>query len=144
MKKTTQVSFLLLRIAMGWYFFYAGVSKIFDPQWSAAGYLGGAKTFAPLYSWFASPANIGWVNILNEWGLALIGLALVLGIFVRYASFAGIILMILYYFPSLDFPYAGSHAYIVDNHIIFISVFLLFIATQAGNYFGIDGYLKKR
>jgi len=144
MGKTTRTSFFLLRLAFGWYFLYAGVSKILNPEWSAAGYLGAAKTFAPMYAWFASPANIGWINILNEWGLALIGVSLILGIWVRYASFAGIIMMLLYYFPVLSFPYAGAHAYIIDDHLIFALVFLLFIAARAGNYFGIDGYLSKR
>ncbi len=143
MGKTTRIYFFLLRLALGWYFLYAGVSKILNPEWSAAGYLGSAKTLAPLYIWFASPANIGWINIVNEWGLALIGLLLILGLWVRYASIVGIAFMILYYFPALSFPYAGEHAYLIDNHVIFLLVFLLFIVARAGNYFGLDGYLKK-
>lgn len=130
---------LLLRLAMGWIFFYAGVSKIINPDWSAAGYLGNAKSFQSLFSWFASPENIGWVNILNEWGLTLVGVALILGIFVKWASIAGIVLMALYYLPILDFPKVGANAYLIDDHIVYILVFLLFIKTEAGKYMGLDG-----
>lgn len=138
-----KVSILFLRLAMGWLFLYAGVSKILNPEWTAAGYLKGAKTFAGLFQWFASSQNIGWVNFLNEWGLALIGGALILGLFVKWASFAGIVLMLLYYFPILKFPHAGANYFIVDDHVIFILIFILFIGAKAGQHWGIDGMFNK-
>lgn len=140
--KIMKNALLALRLAMGWYFAYAGLSKIISPAWSAAGFLKGAQTLNPLYTWFASPANIGWVNFLNEWGLLLVGLALIFGFGVRYASMAGILLMALYYFPTLNFPMAGDHAYIIDDHIVFIIIFWLFISTNAGMYKGLDGRKK--
>lgn len=139
----TKVSILLLRLAMGWLFLYAGVSKILNPEWTAAGYLKGAKTFPALFHWFASSQNIGWVDFLNEWGLALIGGVLILGLFVKWASFAGIVLMLLYYFPVLKFPYAGANFFIIDDHIIFILIFVLFIGAKAGQHLGIDGLFNK-
>ncbi|MEK6222718.1 MAG: hypothetical protein N2D54_10780, partial [Chloroflexota bacterium] len=30
---------LTMRVAMGWIFFQAGIDKILDPEWTAAGYL---------------------------------------------------------------------------------------------------------
>lgn len=99
----------LLRVALGALFFYAGIVKVLNPNWSAVGYLNNAKTFPDLYHWFASAGNIGWVNLLNEWGFVLIGVALILGIFVKWASFGGIFFMALYYLPILKFPYAGEH-----------------------------------
>src|SRR3989338_4979846 len=36
-------SLFLLRIAMGWLMFYAGITKILDPNWSAAEYLTGLE-----------------------------------------------------------------------------------------------------
>lgn len=139
MHKSTKISIFVLRVLLGSFFFYAGFSKIIDSSWSAAGLLQNAQTFPELYAWFAQPANIAWVNLLNEWGLTLIGLSLIFGFFTRTASYAGILLMILYYFPSLSFPYAGEHAYIVDDHIIYIAVFLLLIKTKAGHLWGLDG-----
>lgn len=137
------VSLVALRVAMGWLLFYAGVTKIINPAWSAAGYLKGAKTFTGIYGWFASPGNIGWVNFLNEWGLTLIGLALIFGILTRYASWAGVLLMVLYYFPILDFPYAGEHSYIIDEHIVYALVLIFFAAADAGKYWGLDVFLPR-
>ena len=123
---------------MGWLFFYAGITKILNPEWSAAGYLGSAKTFPELFSWFATPANIGWVNFVNEWGLTLIGVALILGIFVRWASLGGIVLMALYYFPVLDFPKIGDHSFIVDEHVIYALALWVLWAGDAGRFLGLD------
>ncbi len=137
-----RVATLFLRLSMAWYFFYAGVSKLSDPAWSAAGYLSHAKTFPEFYMWLSSPANIVWVNFLNEWGLTLVGIALALGLFTRAASYAGIFILALYYFPILSFPYAGDHFFIIDSHIREILVFAYLIAARAGMYWGVDGMLK--
>src|SRR3989338_8245125 len=94
----------VLRITIGWYFFYAGITKVLNPDWSAAGYLNNAKTFPEFYQWLASASNIGWVNFLNEWGLTLVGIAFIFGVFTRWASLGGVLLMIMYYFPVLQFP----------------------------------------
>lgn len=142
MSKGQKISLLLLRVSLGWLFLYAGITKVLDASWSAAGYLSGAQTFGPLFAWFAQPQNIGWVNLLNEWGLTLIGVALILGIFVRWASVAGILLMLLYWLPILAFPYAGEHSYIVDEHVIYIFCFLILYMFHAGRYWGLDSRLR--
>jgi len=143
MNRVTKLSLLILRLAMGCVFLYAGVTKIIDPSWSAAGYLNSARTFPSLFQWFASPEMIGITNILNEWGLTLIGLSLLLGVLIKWSSMGGIVLMTLYYFPILNFPYAGTHSYIIDDHIIYILVFVLFIFMRAGEYWGVDKYIKQ-
>lgn len=134
----TRVTVFLTRISMGWLIFYAGITKVLNPDWTAAGYLSGAKTFSSLYLWLASPEMIGITNFLNEWGLTLIGLSLIFGIFVRFSAPWGALLMILYYFPVLDFPYPNSHAFIVDDHIIYALLLLLLGALRAGRIWGID------
>lgn len=141
--KLQQLSLFFLRIALGVLFFYAGVSKLLNPNWTAAGYLKGAQTLTPLYQWLASPQNIPWVNFLNEWGLTLIGIALILGIFVRFASVSGILMMILYYIPILKFPFAGSNSFLIDQHIIYIFVLFLLISFNAGEFWGFENYFSK-
>lgn len=134
MNKFQQLTLLFLRLALGWIFLYAGMTKILDPNWSAAGFLKSAQTLPWLFSWFAGPQNIGWVNFSNEWGQTLVGLALISGVFIRIAAPSGILLMILYYLPTLNFPYVGkgTTSFIVDQHFIFILVFLLLLAFDAG------------
>ena len=133
----------LLRVAMGWLMFYAGITKVLDPEWSAAGYAVNASTLSGLYEWLASPANLGWINFVNEWGLTLLGISLILGIGVRLSSTLGAVLMLFYYFPILEFPYAGEHSYIVDEHIIYALVLAYFAAVRAGRTFGLEEWFAR-
>jgi len=143
MNNQLKMAVFLSRVGLGIMFFYAGITKVMNPNWSAAGYLNNAKTFPDLFQWFASANNIGWVNFMNEWGLTLVGLALITGLLVRWASLGGILLMALYYFPIMQFPYVGANSWLVDEHIIFITVFLTLIASNAGTFWGLDSKVRR-
>jgi thiosulfate dehydrogenase (quinone) large subunit len=132
----TAHSLFLLRLAIGVQFLMSGFSKFGD--WTAAGYLSGAT--GPFANWFQSMAGSGFVDALNVWGLTLIGLALIFGLFVRPASFFGAIMMLLYYFAQFEQNIA--HGFI-DNHIILILVFCVFLAGGIGHIYGVDGLLAR-
>ena len=136
-------SLFFLRFSLGWLLFYAGLSKLLDASWSAQGYLLSAQTFSGFYAWLASPQLIGGINLLNEWGLFLLGIALILGVFTRLSCILAILLMLLYYFPVLQFPYAGAHYFLIDEHIIFIAGFLTIAVLKAGQVFGLEERFKK-
>ena len=127
----------LLRVTVGWMFFYAGITKILDPQWSAEGYLKGAKAFTWFFQMLLDPSVLPIINFTNKWGLTLLGISLILGLFVRFSSLLGVLLMALYYI-ALGFPYPNPHSYIVDEHIIYISILFFFAAVKAGRVFGLD------
>lgn len=128
------------RIALGWMFFYAGITKIISGNFSAAGYLQGAKTFPDFYAWFLQPQILPVVNFLNEWGLTLVGVSLMLGVFTRLSSIVGAALLLLYYFPILDFPYPDAHSYLVDFHIIEALAVLMVGAFRGGRVFGLENW----
>ena len=128
-----------LRAAMGWMFFYAGITKVLNPQWSAEGYLKGAKAFTWFFQMLLDPNVLPVVNFMNKWGLTLLGISLILGLFVRLSSLLGVALMALYYLAILQFPYPNEHSYIVDEHIIYIAVLLFFATIKAGRTWGADG-----
>jgi len=132
-------SLFLSRIVLGFLFFMAGWSKLNNPNWSAAGYISGSKIFVNFYSGLLQPTILPIVNFLNEWGLTLIGLALILGIFVRVASFFGIIMMTLYYLPIYP-PKNG----LIDEHIILISAFLILISFGAGKILTLNTWVQTR
>lgn len=144
MNQYKDLSIFLLRLSLGWIFFYAGITKVLNPAWTAAGYLKSAQTLPSLYSWLASPQNIGWVNFLNEWGLTLVGLSLILGVFIRLGAIGGMLLMLLYYLPILNFPYVGkgTTSFLVDQHVIFFLLFFFFASHGAGNW-SLEKTLKK-
>ena len=138
-----KIALLLLRLSLGVMFLYAGVTKIINPSWSAAGYLENAKTFSGFYRWLASGSLLPLVNLVNEWGLALIGAAMILGLFIRLSSAAGALLMLLYYFPILSFPYPNAHALIVDEHIVYAAAFLVLGAMRTGRFYGLGPWCAK-
>ncbi|MDP3900957.1 MAG: DoxX family protein [bacterium] len=134
----------LSRISIGWLFLYAGLDKIFNPSWTSKGYLLGAKTLPGVYAFFASPGILPFVDFLNEWGLTLLGISLILGVLVRFSSWFAVLLMFLYYLPVLQFPYVGEHSFLVDEHIIYIFFLLMLGALNAGRSWGLDSLLRKK
>jgi thiosulfate dehydrogenase [quinone] large subunit len=144
MNTKQKVTLFALRITLGWLFFWAGITKVLNPDFSASGYLEGAKTFSGFYHWLASPAMLPFTNFINEWGLTLLGLALILGVFTKWASRLGALLMILYYLPILDFPYPNTHSFIVDEHIIYAVGLMVLCAFEAGKNWSVMSLIKRR
>lgn len=136
---TQKWSLFILRLSLGWMMFYAGITKIMTPNWSAAFYLKDAQTFPGFYHWLTQPGLIGFVSFINEWGLTLLGLSLILGLGVRLSSWLGAALMLLYYFPVLKFPYL-EHSYIIDEHIIYAAVLVYFATVRAGRVMGLENW----
>ena len=140
MERFQQISIFLLRISLGWMYFWAGITKVFNPEWSAAGYLQKAKTFPEFFQWLTTRSLLPSVNFLNEWGLTLLGVALILGVFVRVSSSLGMMLMLLYYLPILQFPHPNPNSFLVDQHIIFIVALLVLISFRAGRTWGLENW----
>lgn len=121
--------------------FYAGITKVLNPEWSAEGYLRGAKTFSGFYTMIADSSLLPFIDFINEWGLTLLGVSLILGVFVRLSSIFGVVLMLLYYFPVLEFPYIpGAHAFLVDEHIIYALALLVLASAKSGRVWGLENW----
>lgn len=144
LNKSQKYILTFLRVSMGWLFFYAGITKVLNPEWTSAGYLKSAQTFSSMYEFFASPNVINVIDLLNQWGLTLIGLSLIFGVCVKISSILGSFLMILYYFPILDFPYAGDHSFIVDDHIIYALTLILIVYFDAGKYYSFQKIFQRK
>ena len=131
-----------LRLIMGWSFFYAGITKVIDPNWSVRGFLLYAVPEGnPLMSVWATMAN-DWAWLLtpmNQVGLTLIGAALILGLFVRFSAFWGGVMMLFYWMASYPF----ENSFLIDYHMVY--VFLLFGlgAFGAGRILGVDRRLEE-
>jgi len=143
MKRTYKTALVLLRIAMGWLFFYSGLTKILNPDWTAEGYLKGAKTLPALYSWFGQPGILPITDLLNEWGQLLLGASLIMGAFVTLGASLGILLMILYRLP-LGLLYPDAHSFIIDMHVIYALALLLIVFSSAGEIWGLDKFIFKK
>jgi len=138
----------VLRIAIGWHFLYEGLAKIFHENWSASGYLlNTSGFFAGFYHWLAnSPVLLQISDILNIYGLILIGIALFIGLYSRIASLCGALLLTLYYFAYPPFGNSwmqndNAHLFIVDKLFIEASV-LLFLFFYRERGFSIDNFIE--
>ena len=129
---TAPYALLALRLLLGWMYFYAGLVKLLDPEWSAAGYLKTAQ--GPFANAFQSMAGSQVVDALVMWGLLLIGLALMLGFLTRAAAFLGVVITLLFYFSKFPPQYG-----LVDEHIIYVAAFIVVGYTGVGKFFGVDG-----
>lgn len=139
MKHYQSLLLFLLRVSLGWFFFYAGFSKLTAVQgFSAKAYLLNLK--GPFANLFLSLAGNALVDQLVMWGLTLIGLCLILGVLVRFASFWGVIMMVLFYLSA----YPPAHAFLVDDHIIYIAILLFLMASNAGYNYGLGKTLEKK
>lgn len=141
LNKNSALALAAARAMLGWLMLYAGLTHLLDLKFSAAGYITQAKTFVDFYAWLAQPAFLPAVNFLNVWGLTLLGVSLILGIGVRFSSVLGAVLMLLYYFPVLDFPYV-ARGFLVDQHIIYASVLIFFATIKAGRYYGLENWCE--
>jgi uncharacterized membrane protein YphA (DoxX/SURF4 family) len=134
----------ILRTAVGWHFLYEGISKLVIPNWSSYSYL--ANSTGPLSGLYhlisASPHLLKIIDILNIYGLILIGIALFIGIFTRLAAISGAMLLTLYYFAYPPFGASlfnsgEGHLFIIDKIFIETAV-LLFLVFYTETGFGID------
>jgi uncharacterized membrane protein YphA (DoxX/SURF4 family) len=143
----TKLIITITRVAIGWHFLYEGISKLFIEDWSSHSYLENAHGFlSGFYHWLAGGEGlVRVVDFLNVYGLILIGLALFVGIFVRVASGAGVLLLVLYYFAYPPFGTSlfgspGGHFYIINWNLIEAFLLLWFvIGIQPG--YGIDALI---
>jgi thiosulfate dehydrogenase [quinone] large subunit len=142
---------VLLRVLIGWHFLYEGIAKLIKPGWSAAGYLLQSKwIFSGIFHWMANNETvISLVNMLNIWGLILIGFALMVGLLSRFASIAGIALILLYYLcnpPLVGLYYAipseGNYI-IVNKNVIEMAALLVVFSLPTSQIIGLDYLILK-
>ncbi len=132
---------VLARFTLGWVFAYAGFHKLIM-GFSAGGYLGNA-TKGPLTGWFHSLAsNSMALNVIDPmvtWGEILIGLALVFGVFTRWAALWGSVMLMLFYlsaFPPENNPF-------LEYHLVYIVALGILSALGAGRILGLDYFVER-
>lgn len=142
---------VILRLLIGWHFFYEGCIKLFNPAWTAQGYLMGATgPFNKIFQMLAGESLIGVVDSLNMAALIIVGLGLILGFWTRLSAILGIALLALYYlsyppFPWLDQigPAEGTYLFINKNLIEMMALFVL-LKFPTAQYFGLESILNKK
>ena len=137
----------IIRTAIGWHFLHEGLIKLFAAGWSAESYLNNTCGFlSGFYHWLAaSPVRLGVVDFFNIWGLILIGLALFLGLYARWASIAGTLLLSLYYFAYPPFGISligGSGTTYIINQLFIETAILVFLVCYKEKGYGLDDLVQ--
>lgn len=149
-----QLSWLVvLRILIGWFFLYEGLAKILSPNWTSYGYLMDSKgILSPLFTMIAeNPTMMGVTDFINIYGLTIIGLLLILGLFERVSYLGAAFLLLLYYLahpPLLNVEYLlpseGNTLWVDKNLIMLVAVIVLYFFPTS-KIIGLDrAFLKDR
>lgn len=135
----------LVRISLGWIFLWAFLDKTFglgfatlpERAWLAggsptAGFLTNATKgpFAELFKAMAGNPFVDWLFMI---GLLCIGAALLLGIGVRIACYAGTLMLVLMYFAGFIPPENNP---VIDDHVIYALVLIGLSLSPAGSWLG--------
>lgn len=141
-----------LRMLIGWHFLYEGIAKLSNPYWTSAGYLQESKGW--FSDWFLDLANsqgaLSVADALNQWGLVLIGLALLVGIFTRTAAVAGVVALALYYlaappFPGMEYAMPSEGSYLIVNKVLVeLAALLVVLGFPTAHRIGLDRLLFRK
>lgn len=152
-----------LRLALGWTFLWAFLDKMFalgfatgrDPETGEIAFLGPAAwingasptegyltfgTRGPFAEFFQGLAGSAWVDWAYMLSMALIGLALILGIGVRLAAVGGIVWMAMFYVSGAIWPENNPF---LDDHVVYALVLLGIAVVGAGRYLGLGGWWER-
>src|SRR5215216_5794283 len=137
LSSAAMVAITVLRVLVGWHFLYEGIAKLTSPTWSAVGYMRASRgPFAGFFKWIASqPQLLDNTNLITMYGLTLVGVLLILSLFTRLASLAGIGFILLFYLCNPPFvgyfytiPTEGSYL-IVNKNLVELCALGVILAT---------------
>lgn len=141
-----------LRVLIGWHFLYEGLIKLYTPGWTAKGYLiDSVGPISPIFKGIAKSATLLPIaDILNEWGLVLIGLSLFIGLFSKLGKISGIILLLFYYLAYPPFaafginPHVEGSYWIVNKNLIEIAALFVLCLFPTSHITGIDRFFFRK
>ena len=144
------------RLALGWVFLWAFLDKLLalgfatgrDAETGAVDRFGPAAwinegsptlgflkfgTKGPLADFYQSFAGASWANWMFMLGLAGIGIALVLGIAMRIATVAGVVMLVMMWSAAL---WPDNNPF-MDDHLVYALVLVMLLLANAGKTFGL-------
>jgi thiosulfate dehydrogenase (quinone) large subunit len=134
---------VFFRLTMAWTFLYAASHQVFVPTFSVVGFLSHTKTFHDVFVLFTTPTMAPITTFLVEYGHLLIGLSLLVGLMVRVSASFGVLLMVIYWFAHMDWPFIeNTNNLIVDYHVVYAGVLVYLVVKKAGHVWGLDGWAE--
>ena len=146
LSRSALIAITVLRVVVGWHFLYEGIAKLTSSSWSAAGYMRASRgPFAAFFRWIANnPQLLDNANLITMYGLTVVGVLLILGLFTRLAAIGGIALILLIYLCNPPFvgyfytiPTEGTYL-IVNKNLVELCALAVILLTRSGLFAGID------
>ena len=149
LSRSAMIAIIFLRIVIGWHFLYEGITKLTSPSWSAVGYMRASRgPFAALFKSIANnPQMLDNANLITMYGLTVVGVLLMLGLFTRVAAIGGIAFILLFYLCNPPFvgyfysiPTEGTYL-IVNKNLVELAALFVILVTRSGLFAGLDRFL---
>ena len=140
-----------IRLALGWTFLWAFLDKLFglghetakaDSWLNGGSPTQGFLAFAakgPFKGFYNDIAGATWADWLFMIGLAAIGTALILGVFVNIAAISGSVLLVMMW--SVVLP--PENNLFMDDHLIYAGVLGLLALMGAGRFLGLGSMWER-
>lgn len=150
--KRSAIFYLVIRLYVGWAWFYAGWEKLTSGAWLGGnagnvikGFLNGAllKTGGEhpdvmrWYAWLINHVFIPSAPLLSYlivFGEIIVGIALILGLCTKKAARAGI-------FMNLNYLFAGT---VSTNPFLLVLQLFLIKGNKVAGWIGVDRFMKKK
>lgn len=154
-------SIFSLRILMAWVLLQSGLSKAMEGgagEWlsnpiyggwdGAGGYLEFGTADSPFHFMFEPMADFTWlIDPLVMWGQILIGVALLLGVVVRFAAAMGALQMLFFWLGGFEGGFMEGlpieHGYVVDSTLVYAFILFGLGAYGAGRILGLDRQIEE-
>jgi thiosulfate dehydrogenase [quinone] large subunit len=146
LSRSAMIAIIFLRIVIGWHFLYEGIAKLTSPSWSAVGYMRASRgPFAALFKSIANnPQMLDNANLITMYGLTIVGVLLMLGLFTRLAAIGGIAFILLVYLCNPPFvgyfytiPTEGTYL-IVNKNLVELGGLAVILLTRSSLVAGLD------
>lgn len=140
---------VILRLLIGWHFLYEGILKVYNPLWTAKGYLLSADGFLKgFFVNLAGESMIGIIDFVNIAALLVVGFSLLLGYAERLGAWIGILLLMLYYlahppFPGLAQVNVEGNYWIINKNLIEAAALYILSIMPTGQFFGLGRLFQK-
>lgn len=147
-----QISALtILRILVGWHFLYEGLYKVYTHGWTGKGYLESSiGPFSPIFNFLAGSETLLQISdLLNIFGLTLIGLCLFIGLFSKLSAYLGMLLLFFYYLSYPPFSgltnigFVEGNYWIVNRNLIEMGSLFVLAVFPSSHITGIDRFIYK-
>jgi uncharacterized membrane protein YphA (DoxX/SURF4 family) len=92
--------------------------------------------------------RLQWIDAITAWGLVIVGLGLLLGLFTRLACILGAAFLLLLYLAVPPFPWlpealrVEGHYYFVNKNLVEMLALLTLSTTRSGKWLGLDGIVR--